>query len=96
MEKIQVSIDNFIREQNDQTAIEAATWVKENRKVSVIAALQKSLNGFHNAYTRSEGKRGDIPGLILANQGETIEDFLAKLPEPTFEPDDDNVIPISF
>jgi len=36
----------------------------------------------------------DAPGLILANQGETLEDYLAKVPEPTFEPDDDNVIPI--
>ncbi len=36
----------------------------------------------------------DKPGLILANQGETIENFLARIPEPTFKPDDDNVIPI--
>jgi len=36
----------------------------------------------------------DKPGLILANQGETIEDYLKQIPKPTFEPDDDNVIPI--
>lgn len=36
----------------------------------------------------------DKPGLILANQGETADDYLAKVPDPTFEPDDDNVIPI--
>jgi hypothetical protein len=36
----------------------------------------------------------DKPGLILANQGETVEDYLAKVPNPTFEPDSDNVIPI--
>jgi len=36
----------------------------------------------------------DKPGLILANQGETIENYVAKIPEPIFEPDDDNVIPI--
>lgn len=36
----------------------------------------------------------DKPGLILANQDETVEDYLAKVPDPTFEPDDDNVIPI--
>ena len=34
------------------------------------------------------------PGLILANQGETIEDYLKKVPNPSFEADDDNVIPI--
>ncbi len=36
----------------------------------------------------------DKPGLILANQGETVEDYFSQIPEPTFEPDDDNVIPI--
>lgn len=36
----------------------------------------------------------DAPGLILANQGETIEDYRQKVPEPSFEPDDDNVIPV--
>lgn len=36
----------------------------------------------------------DKPGLILANQGETIEDYLKRVPEPTFYPDADNVIPL--
>lgn len=36
----------------------------------------------------------DKPGLVLANQGETIEDYLKRIPEPTFFPDDDNVIPL--
>ena len=36
----------------------------------------------------------DKPGLILANQGETIEDYLKRVPEPTFPADDDNVIPM--
>ena len=36
----------------------------------------------------------DEPGLILANQGETLADYLARIPEPIFTPDDDNVIPL--
>lgn len=36
----------------------------------------------------------DKPGLILANQGETLKDYLAQIPTPTFVPDSDNVIPI--
>ncbi|OYY96514.1 MAG: SAM-dependent methyltransferase [Sphingomonadales bacterium 28-56-43] len=36
----------------------------------------------------------DAPGLILANQGEGLTDYLARVPEPTFEPDADNVIPM--
>ncbi|MCB5271573.1 MAG: BREX-1 system adenine-specific DNA-methyltransferase PglX [Candidatus Cloacimonetes bacterium] len=36
----------------------------------------------------------DTPGLILASQGETIEDYLKRVPEPSFPADDDNVIPM--
>jgi type II restriction/modification system DNA methylase subunit YeeA len=36
----------------------------------------------------------DKPGLILANQGETLQDYLAQVPNPSFVADDDNVIPI--
>lgn len=36
----------------------------------------------------------DKPGLILANAGETLNDYLAQVPHPTFLPDKDNVIPI--
>ncbi|MCD4843295.1 MAG: BREX-1 system adenine-specific DNA-methyltransferase PglX [Methanosarcinales archaeon] len=36
----------------------------------------------------------DKPGLILANQGETINDYLQQVPEPSFMPDEDNIIPI--
>ena len=36
----------------------------------------------------------DEPGLILANKGDTIDTYLAQIPDPTFIPDDDNVIPI--
>ena len=36
----------------------------------------------------------DAPGLILANQGEGIEEYLARVPEPTFAPDRDNVVPV--
>jgi len=34
------------------------------------------------------------PGLVLANQGETIDDYLKRVPEPSFPADDDNVIPM--
>ncbi|WP_312064004.1 BREX-1 system adenine-specific DNA-methyltransferase PglX [Brevundimonas sp.] len=36
----------------------------------------------------------DAPGLILANHGEGVEDYLARVPEPSFAPDRDNVIPV--
>ena len=34
------------------------------------------------------------PGLILANQGATLADYLAQVPQPSFPADDDNVIPV--
>jgi type II restriction/modification system DNA methylase subunit YeeA len=36
----------------------------------------------------------DKPGLILATQGDTLEEYLKQIPNPTFAPDKDNVIPI--
>lgn len=36
----------------------------------------------------------DKPGLILANQGETLSDYLKQIPDPSFPADDDNVIPM--
>lgn len=36
----------------------------------------------------------DKPGLILANHGETLADYLRQVPQPRFTPDADNVIPL--
>jgi len=36
----------------------------------------------------------DKPGLVLANQGEAVAEYHKQIPEPTFAPDEDNVIPI--
>jgi type II restriction/modification system DNA methylase subunit YeeA len=36
----------------------------------------------------------DKPGLILANQGDTIQEYLRQIPDPIFPADEDNVIPI--
>jgi type II restriction/modification system DNA methylase subunit YeeA len=36
----------------------------------------------------------DQPGLILADAGATAQDYLAKIPKPTFAPDADGIIPV--
>ncbi|AEM48470.1 hypothetical protein Acife_2373 [Acidithiobacillus ferrivorans SS3] len=36
----------------------------------------------------------DKPGLILANQGDTLTEYLQQVPEPSFMPNQDNVIPV--
>lgn len=40
----------------------------------------------------------DVEGLVLAGAGQTVEDYLDKMPDPvnvTFMPDEDNVLPIT-
>lgn len=36
----------------------------------------------------------DEPGLILGDQGATVQDYLTKVSAPTFAPDTDNVLPV--
>ncbi|MBU3665705.1 MAG: BREX-1 system adenine-specific DNA-methyltransferase PglX [Chthoniobacterales bacterium] len=36
----------------------------------------------------------DQPGLILADAGATVEDYLSKVPKATFAPDEDGIIPV--
>lgn len=40
----------------------------------------------------------DMDGLVLADQGDTVANYLAKMPDPehvTFMPDEDNILPIT-
>lgn len=37
----------------------------------------------------------DKPGLILASQGETLQDYLRQTPSPRFTPDDDAILPLT-
>jgi hypothetical protein len=37
----------------------------------------------------------DADGLVLADQGATLRDYLEKVPSPTFTPDEDGIIPLT-
>lgn len=37
----------------------------------------------------------DVDGLVLADQGATVDDYLEKVPNPRFMPDDDGIIPVT-
>jgi type II restriction/modification system DNA methylase subunit YeeA len=37
----------------------------------------------------------DKPGLILASQGETLQDYLQQIPSPRFAPDSDAILPLT-
>ena len=36
----------------------------------------------------------DVPGLVLADQGSTVSDYLTKIPDPALMPDEDNILPV--
>ncbi len=36
----------------------------------------------------------DAPGLILGSHGETLEDYLTRVPDTSYRPDQDNVVPV--
>ena len=37
----------------------------------------------------------DVPGLVLADQASSLDDFRARVDEPRLEPDDDGIIPVT-
>ena len=37
----------------------------------------------------------DKPGLVLANQGDGLEEYLARVPHPRYMPDEDGILPIT-
>ena len=37
----------------------------------------------------------DVPGLVLADQASTLDDFRARVAEPRLDPDDDGIIPVT-
>lgn len=66
---------------------------EEDRESSLLADTMKEFVSY--AVGCMFGRYSlDKPGLILANYGESVEDYLARVPDPTYKPDDDNVIPI--
>ncbi len=58
------------------------------RRDHVVGLVSYAVGCMFGRYSLEE------PGLILANQGETLQDYLARVPSPSFMPDRDNVIPI--
>lgn len=66
---------------------------EEEREARLLADTMKELISY--AIGCMFGRYSlDAPGLILANQGDTLQDYLARIPEPTFMPDADNIIPV--
>jgi len=66
---------------------------EEEREARLLADTMKELISY--AIGCMFGRYSlDAPGLILANQGDTVQTYLDRIPEPSFAPDRDNVIPL--
>jgi type II restriction/modification system DNA methylase subunit YeeA len=72
---------------NDETKIKN-NEIHFNKDVIIKQFISYSIGCMFGRYSP------DKEGLILANQGETIEDFNKKVTNPSFTPDDDNIIPV--
>ena len=60
----------------------------ESSRASVIELVSYAVGCMFGRYSL------DLPGLVLASQGETLRDYLGRVPAASFLPDADNVIPI--
>lgn len=89
---VDVSIGNVSLERNSMSAYGTDKSAAE-RRAAMAAALASEIVSY--AIGCMFGRYSlDEPGLILADQGATVQDYLARVPSPTLAPDQDNVIPI--
>lgn len=65
-----------------------ATLIRPSREADAADLVSYAMGCAFGRYSLDE------PGLILANYGGTLQDYLARVASPTFMPDEDNVIPI--
>ena len=70
--------------------------VPENQITLALADAKKDMAAFLSyAVGCMMGRYSlDSLGLILADAGATVQDYLAKVPNPTFQPDSDGIIPV--
>lgn len=69
--------------------------VTDGRAENRHTAFDRSLDLISYAVGCMSGRYSlNAPGLILADQGATLQDYLVKVPNPVFTPDSDNVIPL--
>ncbi|WP_293781485.1 BREX-1 system adenine-specific DNA-methyltransferase PglX [uncultured Aeromicrobium sp.] len=73
---------------SESVDIEESALVRPSREADVAALVSYAVGCMFGRYSL------DAPGLILADHGATLQDYLAKVPSPTFMPDTDDVIPI--
>ena len=85
LERVSLSRNSAFRWPNKTPSERDALFVEE----AVKELISYAVGCMFGRYSLDES------GLIIASQGETLQDYLAKVPEPSFMPDADNVIPVT-
>jgi len=85
LDEISLTCNPRYRYDRDKSEVELESLLMADTMVEFISYTVGCMFGRYSL---------DKPGLILANQGETLDDYLREVPEPTFAPDADNVIPL--
>jgi type II restriction/modification system DNA methylase subunit YeeA len=85
LEEITLNCNPYYRYGNNKTAQELETLLLADMMKEFISYAVGCMFGRYSL---------DKPGLVLANQGETLKDYLKQVSKPTFAPDEDNVIPV--
>ncbi|HIU23581.1 MAG TPA: hypothetical protein IAD17_01465 [Candidatus Coprovicinus avistercoris] len=85
-------------------------YVSVTRIFDVATEVPESFKGNRYVRTRQDEVRSlvsyavgcmfgryslDVDGLVLANQGDSIKEYLAQVPNPTYMPDEDGILPIT-
>jgi hypothetical protein len=85
LSEITLSFNPHYRFGTDKTESEIESLIKKDTLIAFISYAVGCMFGRYSL---------DKEGLILANQSDTLEGYLKQVPQPSFMPDKDNVIPI--
>jgi type II restriction/modification system DNA methylase subunit YeeA len=85
LNEITLTCNPHYRYANNKTDPERETQLQADTMAELISYAVGCMFGRYSI---------DKSGLILANQGETLQDYRQQIPDPRFLPDEDNVIPL--
>ncbi|EAR55877.1 hypothetical protein SKA34_16950 [Photobacterium sp. SKA34] len=85
LSEITLSFNPHYRFGTDKTELELESLIKKDTLIAFISYAVGCIFGRYSL---------DKEGLILANQSDTLECYLKQVPQPSFMPDKDNVIPL--
>ena len=67
---------------------EQITLARADQRTDLVAFLSYAIGCMFGRYSL------DASGLILADAGSTVQDYIAKVPNPSFAPDADGILPV--